>query len=136
MARLLILLPLKLVVGGGVEPPMFTTWVTVLQTVLFGHLEKPYNKLVVQAGFGPANASVSDSCRNQAWRLDNGSGWVRESCTAFVLLVEGKVQCDGAVSLCHATLKFRWDMWELNPGLSPITFGAASSGCSCPLSQV
>ena len=32
---------------------------------------RPHLKLVVQAGFEPAYASVSDSCRNQAWRLDN-----------------------------------------------------------------
>lgn len=32
-------------------------------------------------------------------------------------------------------LKIRWDMRELNPGLSP-SRGAASSGCSRPLSQV
>ena len=32
-------------------------------------------------------------------------------------------------------LEIRWDMWELNPGLSP-SLGAAPSGCSCPLSQV
>ena len=53
VARLPILLPLKLVVGGGVEPPVFTTWVAVLQTALFGHLEKPYNKLVVLRGLEP-----------------------------------------------------------------------------------
>ena len=32
---------------------------------------RPHLKLVVQAGFEPAYASVSDSCRDQAWRLDN-----------------------------------------------------------------
>ena len=64
-ARLPIPLPLKLVVGGGVEPPMFTTWVAVLQTALFGHLEKPYNKLVGVDGFGPSRAGVSDQCVNQ-----------------------------------------------------------------------
>ena len=43
-------------------------------TIGCGWLRQLHNqfwKLVVQAGFGPANASVSDSCRNQAWRLDN-----------------------------------------------------------------
>ena len=64
MARLPILLPLKLVVGGGVEPPMFTTWVAVLQTALFGHLEKPYNKLVGVDGIEPSYAGVSDQCVN------------------------------------------------------------------------
>ena len=32
-----------MVVGGGFGPPMFTTWVAVLQTALFGQLQKPYD---------------------------------------------------------------------------------------------
>ena len=32
-----------MVVGGGFEPPMFTAWVEVLQTSLFGRLQKPYD---------------------------------------------------------------------------------------------
>ena len=37
----------KLVTGGGFEPPMFTTWVRVLQTRVFDQLDKtlPLNHL-------------------------------------------------------------------------------------------
>lgn len=93
----------------GLAPTVFLVWrvYSPLRSLL-SHLTV---KLVVQAGFGPANASVSDSCRNRAWRLDNGSGCVRRSCTSGK--EPTKPIC--AVSLCHATLKFRWDMWELNP---------------------
>ena len=31
-----------MVVGGGFEPPMFTTWVAALQAALFVQLQKPY----------------------------------------------------------------------------------------------
>lgn len=34
---------IDMVVGGGFEPPMFTTWVEVLQTSLFDQLQKPYD---------------------------------------------------------------------------------------------
>ena len=32
-----------MVVRGVFEPPMFTTWVAVLQTALFGQLQKPHD---------------------------------------------------------------------------------------------
>lgn len=32
-----------MVVGGGVEPPMFTTWVAVLQTAVLDQLDRPYD---------------------------------------------------------------------------------------------
>lgn len=44
----------KMVVGGGFGPPMFTTWVAVLQTALFGQLQKPYEKMARIAGLEPA----------------------------------------------------------------------------------
>ena len=43
-----------MVVGGGFGPPMFTTWVAVLQTALFGQLQKPYEKMARIAGLEPA----------------------------------------------------------------------------------
>ena len=56
----------------------------------------------------------------------------------FMLPFRSFSPCLGSVHTSASSnqlLKFRWDMWELNPGLSP-SLGAAPSGCSCPLSQV
>ena len=115
VARLPILLPLKLVVGGGVEPPMFTTWVAVLQTALFGHLEKPYNKLVGVDGFGPSRDGVSDRCVNQL-RHTPIEIWCRERDSNS----QPRDYDSLAPPLCYPDLKLKM---VSEAGFEPATYG-------------